>query len=509
MLAQQFSSRKPRPMPLIDRVEPILISAIQVNRNDRQRREVKTDGLRESIARNGLLQPIVVDVDELAGTYVLIAGERRLKSCIELGHERILARFAQDLSLVELQILELEENIKRSDLPWQDIVRSVEKIHTLYSANDSLWNQTLTAEAAGLTIGTVSMYLTVGEFLSDENVQRSGTVREAYNLLLRRRKRAEGDALQELLEDDVLEPMASPLPDPMFNLPMAATAEQFEELERQLAAGLIPANVDFTQKIFPTILTPTQPALPGFSIEPILAESALEFIPKYDGKKFNLIHCDFPYGIDLFSSNGIRTGSNRSQMGRDEGEAYADTEASYRDLVECLASNIDRIASVSCHIMFWFSNKWEIEQWTRETFARLAPSISWSRFPLIWLKSDNAGIASSPQYEPRHVYETCLLGSRGRRNIVKLKADAYSAPTDKSLHTSAKPEPMLRHFMEMLVDESTSLFDPTCGSGTSLRAAESLGASRVLGLEINPDMAGKALAVLKNERAKRRLAREL
>jgi predicted RNA methylase len=39
----------------------------------------------------------------------------------------------------------------------------------------------------------------------------------------------------------------------------------------------------------------------------------------------------------------------------------------------------------------------------------------------------------------------------------------------------------------MFVDQTTKMFDPTCGSGSSLRAAESMGAEHVLGLERDPE----------------------
>jgi DNA modification methylase len=66
---------------------------------------------------------------------------------------------------------------------------------------------------------------------------------------------------------------------------------------------------------------------------------------------------------------------------------------------------------------------------------------------------------------------------------------------------SEKPEPMLRHFFGMLVDENTILLDPTCGSGSALRAADSLGARAVLGLERNPEFAGLARDALTRMRA--------
>lgn len=95
------------------------------------------------------------------------------------------------------------------------------------------------------------------------------------------------------------------------------------------------------------------------------------------------------------------------------------------------------------------------------------------------------------------------MATRGSRQIVKVKSDAYSAPTDKRLHPSTKPEPMLRHFMEMLVDENTQMLDPTCGSGASVRAAESLGATHVLGLEIDKQYVEPARLALKQARQKR------
>jgi DNA modification methylase len=59
---------------------------------------------------------------------------------------------------------------------------------------------------------------------------------------------------------------------------------------------------------------------------------------------------------------------------------------------------------------------------------------------------------------------------------------------------------MLRYFFGMLVDENTVLLDPTCGSGSSLRAAESLGARSILGLERNPEFADLARDALKRAR---------
>jgi predicted RNA methylase len=98
------------------------------------------------------------------------------------------------------------------------------------------------------------------------------------------------------------------------------------------------------------------------------------------------------------------------------------------------------------------------------------------------------------------------MATRGKRQIVRIVGDAYSAPRDARLHVSAKPIPVLKHFMTMLVDENTTLFDPTCGSGNALVAAEDLGASSVLGLEIDETQCGIARQALRASRSMRGLS---
>jgi tRNA G10 N-methylase Trm11 len=62
---------------------------------------------------------------------------------------------------------------------------------------------------------------------------------------------------------------------------------------------------------------------------------------------------------------------------------------------------------------------------------------------------------------------------------------------------------MLRHFMSMLVDEHTVMLDPTCGLGSALRAAESLGASYVLGMDTDEQVVGQARMLLRQSRSMR------
>jgi DNA modification methylase len=152
-------------------------------------------------------------------------------------------------------------------------------------------------------------------------------------------------------------------------------------------------------------------------------------------------------------------------------------------------------------MMFWYSAKHHDA--TLEAFRNLAPEFHFHPYPLIWVKSDNVGISQDAQRTPRHIYEQCLFAWRGKRPIVKIVSDAYVAPTDKRIHVSCKPVPMLKYFMSMLVDDTTSLLDPTCGSGGAVLVAEELGARNALGLEIDELTAGQARAELSRARSLR------
>lgn len=465
--------------------ELVDISAIQVQREARQRQgELDLESLAESIKRNGLINPIV-----LTRGLVLVAGERRLTACKQLGLASIPARFVEDLDSVDLQILELEENIKRKDLDWQDIVRGVARIHTLYLTKDPDWTQAETARECNMSQGNIGMYVRVAATLDDpshplhQRVTTAGGIREGYNALARRDSRIAGAALDELV--------GSPVPLPLGNQPLAERVEivkvvnhgtgetvtSYVHVDKGGARQEVPeAKAKELQQKFKT--DPPRP------FSGILNESFLDWAPRYTGPRFNLIHCDFPYGANLFDGSQGR--------GAEPSAGYTDTAEVYDQLIEALCANLDRLMSLSGHMMFWLSADTRIINDTILKFNKLAPSLSFHKFPLVWFKSDNAGIASDPTHGPRHVYEVCLLASRSKRQIVRVKADAHSAPTDKRLHPSTKPEPVLKHFFEMLVDENTTMLDPTCGSGASLRAAEALGASHTLGLEIDPDFAKAA-----------------
>lgn len=426
---------------LTNKYRRLPLDQIVVHREQRQRRELRVEELMPSIQRFGVMNPIIVK----DGTFELIAGERRLAASQRLQLPDIPVRFASELSDIEFQIIELEENVARTDLPWNDRCQAVVRIHSLYVGLKPDWTQQQTADALGMTKGTISLYLQVGKAVleGNEKIQKATTVRQAHNTLNRDQARKEANLLGEIVEANV-----------------------GEDKKQELDA------------------------------DSVLCLDFIEWAAQYSGPKFNFLHCDFPYGVNMQSSEQ----GNTDQYG-----AYEDTPEVYWTLLEALSQLQDNFLHSSSHMMFWFSMKFYRE--TLAFFTQKMPDWEFDLFPLIWTKSDNRGILPDPKRGPRRIYETCLFASRGDRLIVRSVSNSYSAPTGEKSHQSEKPEPVLRHFMQMFVDEHSRMLDPTCGSGSSLRAAESLGAPFVLGIEKNPDFASGARLALKNFRTLRKLSK--
>ena len=384
------------------------LSSITINRAGRQRRELT--GIKElanSIAEIGLINPIVVTPEG-----VLIAGERRLAAVTSLNHTSIIVQYSTELPPDVLQLIELEENIKREELPWQDKVEAVRRYHELRQAMQPDWTADKTAEVIGETGTSVRSHLRVSkEIERTPELKNEKKFSVARSIASRQNERR-------------------------------ASAE-LEVLELEKAPNII-LNLDFN-----------------------------EWAKTYNGPKFNLLHCDFPYGINLHKTTQIELGPQG---------AYDDSFYTYERLLTTLGDYLYTILEESAHIVFWFSMKHY--EYTKKSLENIGFKLS--PFPLIWVKSDNSGIIPDPQRGPRQIYETAFLGSLGDRKIVRAVANAFSAPTTKEIHTSEKSTEMLRYFLSMLVDENTTILDPTAGSGSALFVAKELRARRILGLEINP-----------------------
>lgn len=104
--------------------EAVLISKIKPNPKQ-PRKSFKEESIKElaaSIKEYGLIQPVLLH-DNKDGSYILVAGERRLRACVSLGFESIKAVIGSDFkqNLAELALI---ENIQREDLNPLDLAKA-------------------------------------------------------------------------------------------------------------------------------------------------------------------------------------------------------------------------------------------------------------------------------------------------------------------------------------------------------------------------------------------------
>jgi hypothetical protein len=394
------------------------INEIHFERASRQRRLIDDLGnLKESISRLGLIHPIVIT---RAGE--LVSGERRLTSCRELGWTHIPSQFVDEIDKRILRCIELEENTKRKNLTWQEENDAVVEQYSLYKEIEPESSLINIASRMGRDESSVRQHIEVKEERKKTpKVNEEKTFREAI-------KTTHG-----------------------------IKAKRAQD-ELYTHAGTVP----------------------GYIQSPIINIDFIDWSESYDGPKFNLLHCDFPYGI-----NSQDSGQNPS--------GYSDTPETYFQLLKALSINLDNFCSPSAHMIFWFSPKYYCQTWE---LLKLLDDFKFDELPLIWVRDDQKGIVPDRHKRPRRIYETAFFGWRGDRSLIRVKNNAFVGPSPSGDHAHEKSQDALEYFFEMVVDGNTTILDPTCGSGSALRAAKRLGAKQMLGLEINKEFADDALRTL-------------
>ncbi|KKN65212.1 hypothetical protein LCGC14_0483880 [marine sediment metagenome] len=466
-------------MSVENRLRLISTSLIKIP-EDRQRKSISEDyldELGESLLRPaGLLNPIIIRPEE--SFYVLVIGECRLRAWMKLEahHESISAkfkkgipcRFITDLSGDELFDAEFEENYRRKNLSWQDEAvaflghyqrQQIKYDEELIEAtkenicedwpDDCPWS--IAAGSISISSRIYRRMVMVGRQLleGDKEVLACDSSRAAGALLDRRIKR-------------------------VTEIELSTFGEIEEEIDNEVEGEENPDEFDLD------VGQLVKPAKKKFFV---LNQSFKAFIAEAkdvkDHRRYNFIHCDFPYGKGLHESDLYNTEAKDM--------SYEDTPDIYwglcNDLVLAKAAGI---LSASCHIMFWFPMNFYTETvkfFTKENF-RVEP------YPLVWIKSDKMGIIPDPARGPRRIYETALIMSLGDRKIIRPTVNGHwssSGRRSEALHVSSKPAEMLRDFTRMFIDSDSIVLDPTCGSGTALEVALLQHCKFAVGLDISPE----------------------
>ncbi len=109
----------------VSHVQVLDIASIKVR--GRIRRDLgDLESLKESMARSGLLNPVIVTTD-----YILVAGQRRLEAAKQLGWHRIHCYIVDTEDPAELLQVELDENVARKDFSSDELADALLRLDSL------------------------------------------------------------------------------------------------------------------------------------------------------------------------------------------------------------------------------------------------------------------------------------------------------------------------------------------------------------------------------------------
>jgi len=416
-------------------IDSIVIAA------DRQRREFDLAALNElgeGIKRNGLLHAPVVRFQE--GATVLVAGERRLraiKDIQELGGE---FRYAGslvppglcpivplgELSPLEAEEAELEENIRRVDLSWQERASASARMMRLRTAQ---------AHEAGLPPPTVSDIAR-----EVRNIPESSESARQSTVVGLPQTETRNEIIVARHPHDPEVAAAKSLGDAMKLL------KKREEVARhqQLATTV---GQTFTSKS-----------------HRLIQGDSLAWLRDAAPAQFDIILTDPPYGMgaDEFgdSGRGLDTSAH----------FYADDYETWKQIMAELPARLFLVAKEEAHAYLFC----DIGRFPE--LSALMSAVGWKVFrtPLIWYNPDGYR-APWPDQGAQRKYEAILYAVKGNRKVLKVAGDVIECRKDKNLgHPAQKPVILLQELLRRSALPGNTVFDPFMGSGSTVEACHEL-----------------------------------
>ena len=378
-------------------------------------------GLAQSISKNGLLHPIVID-----DSHTLRAGGRRLTAMIQLGWDECEATMLADLSSLQKLEVELEENLHRKNFEYPEQVALVKRIHDIKSQiaqdNNETWDLVDTANALGVEKNTVQQDIALAK-----EIEHDPSIGQAKN---------KGQA--------------------------KTRARRAKETRR------IQAEV-FASPIIPT--------------EEIILGDCTDILPNIPNNSVDLVLCDPPFGVK-FNENSRNRGyeTTYGNFFDDLNNVCKLLESTLPQLYRTLKpgghmymffalSNQTRISMVLEN--YW---KWENVHgkyaanpllWVKPSNENPRPyerfTINYEPFFFCWKGKLNSKLGNELNQPSNSTFHYNYKGS-------------------EKLHPAEKPEELYERLIDLSSLPGATILDPFLGSGVSLAVGKRMG-RKILGIE--------------------------
>ncbi len=149
--------------------------------------------LAQSFIAVGQLQPIIVKPvpDGDGDGYILLDGLHRLSAAKLNGDSQIGAVFNHEMDAIQQREIELEANIKRLDMKWQERELARAELHKMRMASDPDWTQRRTAQLTGTSQARVADSLKYAKMVQIfPELEQAKSARQAFSWMSHKAKTA-------------------------------------------------------------------------------------------------------------------------------------------------------------------------------------------------------------------------------------------------------------------------------------------------------------------------------
>jgi len=400
------------------------------------------NGLSRSIKEKGLIQPIAVHAE--GDGFQLLAGGRRLAACKLAKIATIPVRiYDKPMSELERKSIELEENIRRLDLGYEEEVKLMRDINDLQIAihgpKVSGARTDLGQEPSGHGIADTAALL--GRDV--EGVRRDIKLAEAMEQFPtlgwnKCKNKAEAVRLMARTEESIIRAE-------LAKRATSALSKEKSELANRYIVG------DF-----------------------------FKFVEKVPNGVMDLVEVDPPFGIALPEV--------KSNFGENIDSWYNEvSNEDYPTFLDKLVAECWRVMNERSWLIFWFAP----EPWFDIVFSTLIKhGFQGRRMTAKWFKTGMPGQTRNPEKNLGNATEEFFymrkgdasinMNKRGRSNVFEFPV----VPAQRKVHPTEKPIPLMKEILTTFAYPGNRILVPFAGSGNTILAA----------LELQMDAVGYDLA---------------
>ena len=381
--------------------------------------------LAESIQRFGLDNPLTVAPHpERDGCFVLVAGERRYRALLLCGVSEMPVVVRGDMNGVQRKEFELEENLQRDGLSWDEQIEGERQLHELKKVQQEgkeeggKWQLEDTARTLNTSRSTVARDIAFAE-----------------ELLAR-------PELKEMVKD----------------LPLHAAIKRVGRIKEAEEAGKKRMGVE------------------GF----LKQGDSQQLLQSVGSASVGLVLTDPPFGIpELERQRKEGRGSPQRQQLQKEDNL---TEKEVGELGGWLFPEVERVLVPGGHFYLFCCQ----QLWGTLRAAALAAGLEIQEYPLVWWKGRSTAPGRGYLYTP--CCEPIMFGWKPpRKRLLQKNLPALQEvlPETKGvIHPFQKPQLLLGVLIQQSTLPGEVVLDPFCGSGSTVVAA--LSAHRVgVGFDID------------------------